>query len=142
MFLPKKALLHMFNKKSRVLKIAQQILKKLESNMANVILEKSKDYADLPFIKEMSAAGWPQFQSVEWLFNQTENLESAFVAILDSVKGRLTEPRIFKASKEVGRVSSLASALDHHRVGIATRIVVLVHDTHNADSCVLETLCS
>ena len=110
--------------------------------MANVSLETSKDQVDLFFIKEMSAASWPQFQWLEWLFNHTGNPESTFVAILDNVEGRLTEPRIFKASKEVDGSENLASALGHHPLEIATHIVVLVHDTHDVDRCALETLCS
>ena len=95
-------------------------------------------------VEKMSVDGyWPQFRSLKWFFDQTGEPESTLVAIFDSVKAHLTK-RVFIGGKEEGRADEdLASALSRHRLDVATRIVVFMHDGYGrVDRCALETVCA
>ena len=114
--------------------------------MKSMNLEKSDSTASSyrAMVEKMSADGyWPQFRWLKWFFDQTGEPESTRVAIFDSVKARLTK-RVFVGSKEDGGAEEdLASALGHHRLDVATRIVVFVHDGRGrVDRCTLDTVCA
>ena len=114
--------------------------------MKSVSLEKSETAVASSYqarVEQMAASRyWPQFKWLKWFFEETGDPKSTLVGIFDSVEMQLTK-RVFVEGWEVGGDMDLASALSRHRLNIATRIVVFVHDGNGkVDRSALETLCS